>query len=454
MSNGFLTPPSLSEESNQDLSLESTLSELPLYQFQVEITCLGVEVAEVFEKYPLLPGAILVEQGKFVGMISRRSLLEYLLRPQGVKLFLKKPLKVLYSYARRELLVLPDTTPILVAAQQSLRRSAELLTEPIIVQLGASDYKLLEVQELNIASWQIRGIETQVRYERAQAQMIQTEKMASLGRLVDGVAHEILDPVGFIWGNLTYLSTYSQQLLELVSAYEALLPQTSVEITQLKEEIELDYLQKDFPQVIASIRAGAERLKKLGIGLQNFCHIDDVYPKPADLHAILDGIILLLQSRLTSEIEIVRQYGHLPPVSCFSGQLNQVFMNIINNAIDALINQAVSIKVSQEFNRTRQAASPQKPRIEITTEVCSIKYSESSVSEYRAVSIRIADNGPGMSAEKQQQILESFSVDKRGAKETSLAVSYQIVRAKHGGKMYLRSQPGIGTEFEIILPLV
>ena len=122
-------------------------------------------------------------------------------------------------------MLLPDTAPILTAMQLSLRRSPELLAEPIVVQTAPDTYRLLEVQELNIASWQIRGIETQVRYERSQAQMIQNDKMANLGRLVDGVVHEILDPVGFIWGNLTYVSNYSQDLLKLIAAYEEILPQ-------------------------------------------------------------------------------------------------------------------------------------------------------------------------------------------------------------------------------------
>ncbi|HEY9874422.1 MAG TPA: HAMP domain-containing sensor histidine kinase [Candidatus Obscuribacterales bacterium] len=452
--NGFLSLPILSEASNQDLSLESTLRELPLYDFQAETTCLGVEVAQIFEKYPLLPGAILIEQGQFVGMISRRRLLEYLIRPYGLKLFLKKPLHILYSYARTDILLLPDNTPILVAAQQALRRSPELLSEPVVVQVGASTYKLLEVQELNIASWLLRGIETQVRYERTQAQMIQIEKMASLGRLVDGVAHEILDPVGFIWGNLTYVSLYSQQLIELASAYEAHMSEIPEEITDFKEQIELDYLQTDLPQAIASIQSGAERLKKLVTSLQNFCHIDDVYLKPANLQANLDSIILLLKSKLSSEIEIVRNYGHLPPVQCFVGQLNQVFMNILSNAIDALINQAVSQKFSQEFKKTEQTANAQKPRIEITTQLWSRRSNNPDIPDSRMVSIRIADNGPGMSTELQQQILDSFKIEKRAAKETSLSVSYQIITSKHGGELHMRSQLGKGTEFEILLPLV
>jgi signal transduction histidine kinase len=455
--------PRLSEGSNQDLSLESTLQELRLYDFTVESSCLGIEVAHTFEKYPRLPGAILVEQGEFVGMISRQRLLEYLLRPHGMEIFLHEPLHVLHSYARTEVLVLPGCKPILTAAQQALRRSHELLGEPVVVQTETKSYQLLDIHQLNIAYWQIRGIETQVRYERAQAQMIQTEKMANLGRLVDGLAHEILDPVGFIWGNLTHVSGYSEGLLELIAAYEAKLHDTSDEITALKEEIEFEFLQQDLSRAIESIKTGAERLKKLVTSLQNFCHIDTVYPKPADLNACLDSIVLLLKTRLTSEIEIVKNYGLLPPVPCYAGQLNQVFMNILSNSVDTLLNEAVHQKLAMEFKEEGQQISAAKPRIEITTKVCSPDPDVHAIAPgSRWVSIVITDNGPGLSPKAQKQILESFSIQKRAEKETSLALSYRIVTAKHGGKFLMRSrsldsgdsQPGFGTEFEILLPLV
>ncbi|NET89582.1 MAG: HAMP domain-containing histidine kinase [Kamptonema sp. SIO1D9] len=446
--------PYLSPGSDRDLSLDSTLRELPLYDFRAELTCLGIEVARIFQKDALLPGAILTEEGEYAGIISRRQFLEFLLLPHGRELFLQHPLEVLHSYNRQETLILPGDTPILSAAQQALRRSPLLQSEPIVVKLEPSVYRLLDFQQLNLASWQIRGIETQVRYERTQARMIQTEKMASLGRLVDGIAHEILDPVGFIWGNLTYVSTYTEALLELIAAYEEICQETNAEIVRLKEEIELDFLQQDLPRAVGSIKTGAERLKKLSVSLQNFCHIDEVYPKPADINSCLDGIILLLKNRLQSEIEIVKNYGHLPPVTCYIGEISQVFMNILTNAVDALLNEAVSQKLAQEYGRKRQETVNEKPRIEITTQVWFADTKHTKTSVERWVSVRIRDNGPGMPQKTQREIRETFSVKKRAAKETSLAVSYQIVTAKHGGEIKLRSQPGMGTEFEILLPLV
>ncbi len=452
-----ISPPFLSEgndgctnaSSIRDLSLESTLQELPLYTFQVESSCTGVSLSKFFEKYPLLPGAILTEEGKYVGMISRRRLLEFLIRPYGQELFFKEHLSVLYSHARADILMLRESTPILSAMQLALRRSPELLGEPVVVQTEPDNYKLLDINELNIASWQIRGIETQVRYERSQAQMIQNDKMASLGRLVDGVAHEILDPVNFIWGNLTYVSNYSQELLKLIATYDIILSNPPEEITSLKENIEFDFLEKDLSRTLGSIRTGAERLKKLVISLQNFCHIDELYPKPADLHTCIDSVLLLINSRLKGEIKIVKNYGHLPPVYCFVGQLNQVFMNVLSHSVDMLLNEAIRQQLNPESTRTIR-----KPQIEITTKVISREGNSSGASNSRWVSICVSDNSYGMSSEMQKQITESFSVEKRADKETSLAVSYRIITARHGGKMILRPKDEIGTEFEIILPLV
>ncbi|MEJ1936920.1 sensor histidine kinase, partial [Nostoc sp. NIES-2111] len=276
----LISPPVLAAGSDRDLRLDSTIQELPMYTFAVEVSVTGAEVGKYFDKYPLLPGVILLEQGKYIGMISRRRLVEFLMRPYGQELFFKEPLEVLYSYARLAILVLADTTPILAAMQNTLRRSPEFLAEPIVVHTADNSYKLLDPHELNVAAWQIRGVETQVRYERSQAQMIQNDKMARLGRLVDGVAHEILDPVGFIWGNLTHIANYSQDLLKLISAYDDCLPQGFAEINHIKDEIEFDYLAEDLAKAITSARSGAERLKKLVTSLQNFCHIDAVYPKP------------------------------------------------------------------------------------------------------------------------------------------------------------------------------
>ncbi|MGV0025231.1 sensor histidine kinase [Phormidesmis priestleyi] len=454
-----LTPPVLSEGKTHALDLESTLADLPLYNFQADLGCLGIHVAQVFQQYPLLPGVILTRENQFVGMISRQCLLEYLLRPHGIELFLRKPLGVLHSYTQTKNLILAGDTPILLGAQQALRRSPDLLPEPIVLQTQPGVYRLLDIHELNIAYWHIRGIETQVRYERLQVEMLQSDKMASLGRLVDGVAHEILDPVSFIWGNLSHIGDYSRNLLELINAFEKHFPQQPREIQEIKAAIELDYIKEDLPKTLESIKTGAERLSKLANGLQNFCHIDEVYPKPANLHACLDSVLLLLKSRLTSEIQIHKNYGHLPPVPCFVGQISQVFMNILSRAIDLLLNQAISDRLGTELQLPSGqllTASSTAPQITIATDVCSIEGSR-----MRWVSIRIGDNGAQMSAETQRQLMDAIQSEAAPTKETSLTTSYRIITAKHGGKfrIYSRINPAdemklaIGTEFEILLPL-
>jgi signal transduction histidine kinase len=455
--------PVVSEGNNSDLGLESTLQELPLYTFQVEITSFtGTDLVEVLEKYPQLPGVILLDSGRYVGMISRRQFLEFLIRPLGKEIFLHQHLSIIHSYISMGVLSLPSSTTILAAMQHSLRRSclgnvqttSEALAEPIVVHTAPSTYRLLDIHELNVAAWQIRGIETQVRYERSQSQIIQNDKMASLGRLVDGVAHEILDPVNFIWGNLTHFGNYSQGLLSLITAYDAEFSHASEEIENLKQEIEFDFLEQDLQKSLASICTGAERLKKLVTSLQNFCHIDTVYPKPADLHSCIDSVILLINSRIKGEIEIVKNYGYLPPVYCFLGQMNQVFMNIFSLSVDALLNEAVRYEYNQN--------SGEKPRIEVITDVISRSSSLSGIADSRWVVIRIIYNGQKMSPELQRQMIESFTVEKHTEKETSLSMSYKIITARHGGEFNLHCGgnylTGVcadrGNEFEILLPLV
>jgi len=462
----YLSFPKLLEGNSPDLDWEGTLTDLPTYHFGVKSDSSVSEVVRQFQRHALLPGVLIwedieSEEPQLVGLLSRRQLLEFFIRPQGGEMLASQSLGVCYSYGGFPMLVLPETMTILEAARYARRRSPELIAEPIVVAHPgnpAIPYSILNIDDLNIAHWQIRGIETQVRYERSQIQMIQSEKMSNLGRLVDGVAHEILDPVGFIWGNLTHLNEYAQGLMELLSAYEQHFPQVPPEIEAKQEEIELDFVRSDLPRVVASINGGADRLNRLATSLQNFCHIDNVHPKPADLQGSLDSIVLLIQSKIKGEIEIIRHYGQVPPVSCYIGQLNQVFMNILTNAVNALIDRAVRQDWVDEFGPALRIQRSDRPRIEITIKVSAMKDDPENpprgqFNQESWVLIKISDNGPGMSLSQSKKILESFSAHRRADKETSLGLSYQIVTAKHGGKLNLRSQLGVGTEFEIWLPL-
>ena len=448
------------------LGIDSTLDELPLHRVCLDIEALGTEAAQIFGEVPELPGILLTHGDTVVTVLSRQSFLEFLLRPHGLNLFLSQPLRVLHSYARTKPLSLTHKTPILAAAQAVLQQPIALQGEPILVTSPDKGY-LLNPHDLNLAHWQIRGIEVQIRHERTQAHLLQNQKMVSLGRLVDGVAHEMLDPLSFIWGNLAHLAQYCNQLMELIKAYEDVLEGTAIitpALTELKEDIELEYLQADLPDTIRSVQGGAERLRQLAISLQNFCYIDEVHPKATDLHELLDSIVLLIKSHLATRIEIVKEYTPMPPITCFAGQLSQVFMNILTHCVNVLLEQANRQNMASDLGLVEaKAIRPEKvkvPCIRIVTKLCSIP-DDKELAEKRWVSITITDNGPGLSAEAQQRILDTFSIQQRLEWETDLATSYRIVTAKHGGRFYLRScqvsgpdrAPDIGTEFEIRLPL-
>ena len=434
----------------ENLSLESTLQDLKLYEFQIESERIGIEVAKAFDKNPLLPGAILTEQGQLLGMMSRRRFLEYMSRPYGLELFLKRPIKNLYLLARVDTFILPSNTLVVNAARQSLQRPANLIYEPIVVQIEPKIYKLLDVPQLMIAQSHIHELATQLLNEQTQAHMIQTEKMASLGQMMAGIAHEILNPVNFISGNLEYLSRYSQDLLELVVAYDTENSQEPEAVTKIKQDIEFDYLQEDLSQILDSIKQGTDRLIKIINSMRNFCHMGESNRNPSDLHECIDSTLLILHNRIKYSIELVKNYGELPLVPCYSGQLSQVFMNIISNAIDALMDKAAA------QSSVNKPASKWQARIEITTEVREINQTNWAV-------IRIADNGPGIPPKIQERIFETFFTTKPIGKGTGLglAISHQIVTEKHGGKLNVRSrsadsgnsQAEVGTEFEILLPL-
>lgn len=433
-----------------NLNLESTLQELKLYEFQIESQQSGIEVAKAFDNNPLLPGAILTEQGQLLGMMSRRRFLEYMSRPYGLELFLKRPIKNLYLLARADTFILPSNTLIVNAAKESLKRPANLIYEPIVVETEPKIYKLLDVHQLMIAQSHIHELATQLLNEQTQAHMIQTEKMASLGQMMAGIAHEISNPVNFISGNLEYLSRYSEDLLELVSTYDSEIYQEPKKVTEIKQEIEFDYLQEDLAQILDSIKQGTDRLVKIISSMRNFSYMGEGTRKPSDLHECIESTLLILHNRLKYSIELVKNYGELPLVPCYSGQLSQVFMNIISNAIDALMDKAAA------QSGANQPASKWQARIEITTEVREINSTNWAV-------IRIADNGPGIPRQIQERIFETFFTTKPIGKGTGLglAISHQIVTEKHGGKLNVRSrsvstgdsQAEVGTEFEILLPL-
>ena len=279
----------------------------------------------------------------------------------------------------------------------------------------------------------------------AQTQLIQSEKMSSLGQLIAGVAHEINNPVNFICGNLKYVAEYAQDLLHLLEKYQKFLPVAPSELESELDNIDLEFIMQDFPKLLDSMKLGTGRIVEIVQSLKNFSRHDEAEMKAVNIHDGIDGTLMILHHRVKADvhrpaIEIVKDYAKLPLIECYPGQLNQVFMNILANAIDALEESMENWGVKNN----PQSPTP-NPQITIRTKVLDQQW----------VVIRIADNGPGMKEEVIRRIYDPFFTTKDVGKGTGLgmAISYQIVVDKHGGMLKCRSQPSEGTEFWIQIPV-
>ncbi len=278
--------------------------------------------------------------------------------------------------------------------------------------------------------------------QQTQSQLIQTEKMSSLGQMVAGVAHEINNPVSFIYGNLTHAHNYTQDLLALVHLYQQHYPNPVPEIEEQIAAIDLDFLIEDLPKMLDSMNVGAERIRQIVLSLRNFSRLDEAEMKRVDIHEGIDSTLLILQNRLKAHgkhpgIELVKEYGVLPSVECYAGQLNQVFMNILSNAIDAL----------DSYNQQRQLDENRVHPSTITIRTLELNPDH--------IAVGIADNGPGITQEVRARIFDPFFTTKPVGKGTGLglSISYQIVVEKHGGSLLCKSEPGQGTEFWIEIPV-
>ncbi len=277
--------------------------------------------------------------------------------------------------------------------------------------------------------------------QRTQAQLVQTEKMFGLGQMVAGVAHEINNPVNFIYGNLSHAREYTKELLELVHLYQKYYPAPVSEIQEHQEDIDLDFLMEDLPRLLASMELGADRIRQIVLSLRNFSRLDEAEKKPVNIHEGIDSTLLILHNRLKAkpghpEIEIVKEYGNLPNVECYAGQLNQVFMNILSNAIDAL---------DHAMANPPESGAVKSPAICIATTLKDDKW----------VQVRIRDSGPGMSETVRRRLFDPFFTTKPVGKGTGLglSISYQVVVERHGGQLQCLSEPGQGAEFIIEIPL-
>jgi two-component system, NtrC family, sensor kinase len=269
---------------------------------------------------------------------------------------------------------------------------------------------------------------------QAQAHMVQSEKMSALGQMVAGVAHEINNPVNFVHGNLNHVSNYTQDLLGLVKLYQQHFPSPPVAIQSEMEAIDLPFLETDLSKTVQSMRDGTERIRSIVLSLRNFSRLDESERKQADLHEGINSTLIILQNRLKSkphqsEIQVVQNYGNLPLIECYPGQLNQVFMNILSNAIDAL----------------HDTPSPQ---ITIETKVYPLV-------EPDWVILSFADNGPGIPEAIRSKIFDPFFTTKPVGQGTGLglAISYQVIYERHGGQLFCESVSDSGTQFIIKLPI-
>jgi two-component system, NtrC family, sensor kinase len=288
--------------------------------------------------------------------------------------------------------------------------------------------------------------------QQTQTQLVQSEKMSSLGELVAGVAHEINNPVNFIYGNITHADAYIKDLLRILQLYQEYNPNPAPEVEAEAEAVDLNFLTKDLPKLLDSMKIGAKRIREIVLSLRIFSRLDEAEMKSVDIHEGIDSTLMILGHRLKGKsdrpnIDVIKEYANLPMVECYPGQLNQVFMNILSNAIDALEENSQFSVLNYELTSSTQNSTlttQNFPTIRIRTEVIE-----------NQVMICIADNGSGIPSEVRQRIFDPFFTTKPVGVGTGmgLAISYQIITEKHQGTLKCFSEPGSGTEFAIAIPL-
>ena len=275
--------------------------------------------------------------------------------------------------------------------------------------------------------------------KQAQVHLVQSEKMSSLGQMVAGIAHEINNPVNFIYGNLRPAQDYFQDLLDLVGHYQKCYPKPEEALQEHLDSLDIDFVAEDAYKLLESLKIGADRIRQIVLSLRNFSRLDEAEIKAVDIHDGIDSTLLILQSKLRGAdgghaIEVVRHYGELPKVECYPSQLNQVFMNVLANAADAI----------EEKNRKTKVGDRVPSTIEIQT----------ALTAYQQVAIQITDSGPGISEDVRGKLFDPFFTTKPVGKGTGLglSISHQIIVEKHRGTIVCQPAPSGGTQFIITIP--
>ncbi len=355
--------------------------------------------------------------------------------------------------------------------------NARLQTQTVELQQVMSDRTALEKQcqqlqeQVEETSAQAKALqeaaaaqarqfsETLKQLRQNQAQIVQTEKMSSLGLLVAGVAHEINNPVNFIYGNLTHVENYVQYLMKLLELYRQHYPDPVPEVANNTDEEELEFLLEDLPKILSSMKLGADRIQKIVLSLRNFSRMDEEGAKEVDIHEGIDSTLMILQSQLKAkgnhqEIHIVKDYGQLPMVECLAGQINQVFMNLLTNSIDALTERRNSPHISQSATFELVSSPVVNPEITPKNAPPTITI-QTRMLDREWLVIRITDNGLGIPESARPVIFDPFFTTKPIGKGTGLglSISYQIIAKRHQGVLDWSSTLGEGTEFMIKLPL-
>jgi two-component system, NtrC family, sensor kinase len=283
---------------------------------------------------------------------------------------------------------------------------------------------------LNLLIQQVKQL-LEAQQAETQTRLIQSEKMSSLGQMIAGVAHEINNPVNYISGNLNHAKTYTDDIFRLLKAYKQEFPDPVASVDAIAQEIDIEFIKEDLPKLLTSMEFGANRAREIAQNLKDFSRIDDGEVESVDLHTCIDSTLLILQNRLKSGIDVIRNYGDIPTIKGYTGLLYQVFMNLLSNSIDALEEKQAT---NTEF----------KPVITITT-----TYINDSIT------VKITDNGLGISSENKSKIFDDFFTTKPRGVGTGLglAITYEIVTQKHHGEIIFQSELEQGTQFEITLPV-